>query len=93
MSDEVRTRVVGVSYGELDRAPVVVLKGAGEQAKAVLADARGSNAAPIVQDAHLVSALYRVPVDSPVARELFPVMAALIIHVMRVDQAREDTQS
>jgi hypothetical protein len=40
-----------------------------------------------------VNALYRTPVDAPIGRELFPVMAALIAHVMKIDQAQETTDT
>ena len=51
--------------------------------------AAGSRAeVPIVRDPALVQALYRVPMDTPVSRELFPVMAALIVHVLNVDSVQ-----
>ena len=47
-----------------------------------------------VCDPALLQALYRVPMDAPVSRELFPVMAALIAHVLSVDgkQTGENAQ-
>lgn len=76
-------RVVGIAY-EMDAgAPRVILKGTGKEAEAVLAHADDS--VHVVKDAKLVRDLYRVPIDAPIGRELFPVMAALLVHVMRVD--------
>jgi type III secretion system FlhB-like substrate exporter len=89
MSDNDTPKVVGVSYRAADSVPVVMLKGSGEQAQAVLDGARAGDTVPIVKDPQLVNALYRVPMDTPIGRELFPVMAALIAHVMRIDQAQE----
>ncbi len=79
-------RVVGVRY-EMngDVAPVVVVKGAGEAAEAVLAEAGRCEDLPIVHDPGLVEQLYRVPVDASIGKELFPVMAALLAHVLFVD--------
>jgi type III secretion system FlhB-like substrate exporter len=80
-------RVVGVSYEAGDLAPVVVLKSAGVGAQAVLDTAqRSGDAPPIVRDAALVDQLYRIPIDGDVGRELFPVMATLLAHVLQLDR-------
>ncbi len=86
-----RKRVVGVSYTEGGQAPVVVVKGAGEAAEAVLNQAREQNDLSIVRDPELVAQLYRVPVDSAIGRDLFPVMAALLAHVLLVDKNRQES--
>lgn len=81
-------KVVGLSV-DLDAgtAPTVVLKSAGADADAIVyAGAR--EGVPVVRDAGLVQALYRVPIDAPIGRELFPVMAALIAHVLSVDSSQ-----
>jgi type III secretion system FlhB-like substrate exporter len=89
MGDELQ-RVVGVSYELGDLAPVVVLKSAGAGAAAVLDTAkRAADAPPIVRDAALVDQLYRIPIDGDVGRELFPVMATLLAHVVTVDKHLE----
>jgi type III secretion system FlhB-like substrate exporter len=80
-------RVVGVSYENGEFAPVVVLKGGGDVAHAVLEDARRlPDSPPVVRDAALVDQLYRIPVDGNVGRELFPVMATLLAHVIQLDR-------
>ena len=78
-------KVIGLSF-DVDAAsvPTVVLKGSGEAAAAVVADALQAANIPVVKDPALLQALYRVPVDHPIGRELFPVMAALIAHVLSV---------
>jgi type III secretion system FlhB-like substrate exporter len=87
MSDDKLQRVVGVSYELGDLAPVVVLKSAGASAEAVLdAAKRLPDAPPIVRDAALVDQLYRIPIDGDVGRELFPVMATLLAHVVQLDR-------
>lgn len=82
-------KVVGVSYEiEGTAAPIVMLKGAGPEAQAVLDQARQIGDIPIVKDPDLVRELYRVPMDSPIGRELFPVMATLLAHVIQIDRTR-----
>jgi len=85
--DDKLQRVVGVSYELGDLAPIVVLKGAGIGAQAVLDEAKRSpDAPPIVRDAALVDQLYRIPIDASVGRELFPVLATLLAHVVQLDR-------
>jgi len=84
-------RVVGVSYELGDLAPIVVLKSAGAGAQAVLDAARQStDAPPIVRDSALVDQLYRIPIDASVGRELFPVLATLLAHVVQLDRHMQD---
>lgn len=85
-------RVVGVSYGPDDAAPIVVLKGAGAEAQALVAQARQQGDIPIVQSPDLAERLYRTPIDAAIDRELFPVMAALLAHVLRADQLLREKQ-
>jgi type III secretion system FlhB-like substrate exporter len=87
-------KVVGVSFDiESGAVPTVVLKSAGADVAAIL-QAGDRSDVPIVKDPALLQALYRVPMDAPVSRELFPVMAALIAHVLSVDgrQTGENAQ-
>ncbi len=42
---------------------------------------------PNVRDPEWVEQLYRLPVDASVGKELFPVMATLLAHVLFVDAA------
>lgn len=87
MSDDTLQRVVGVSYEAGDMAPTVVLKSAGVGAAAVLdAARRSSEPPPVVRDTALVDQLYRIPIDAPIGRELFPVMATLLAHVVQLDR-------
>ena len=94
MTEQDLQRVVGVSYELGEMAPTVVLKGAGVGAAAVLdAARRSSEAPPVVRDAALVDQLYRIPIDAPVGRELFPVLATLLAHVVQLDRHMQDQQS
>jgi type III secretion system FlhB-like substrate exporter len=80
-----KRRVIGISHSDDGAAPRVVVKGAGEAAAAVLERARSQTDTPIVRDPALVDQLYRVPIDTAIGKDLFPVMAALLIHVLSVD--------
>ena len=85
-------RVIGIGFNLEDPAPTVMLKGSGEQVDPILSAARGANI-PIVHNAGLAEQLYRVPIDAPIGRELFPVMAVLLAQVLDLDQltATEDS--
>jgi len=91
-------RVVGLRYEPDDGAlPQVVLKGAGPLAEELLARriGLGTRSPPVVKDAALVDALYRLPVDGAIGPELFEAVAALLVHVFAVEakvrQARDAT--
>ncbi len=91
MTDPKLQRVVGVSYELGQIAPTVVLKSAGCGAEAVLDAARRTVDGPaVVRDAGLVDQLYRIPIDAPIGRELFPVMATLLAHLVTVDRQFSD---
>lgn len=79
-------RAVGVAYGVGGPLPAVVVKAAGNDANAVVNAAEAADI-PIVRDERLVEQLYRLPLDAPIGRELFPVMAALIAHVLIADRS------
>lgn len=79
-------RVVGVSYEPGEPAPRVIVKGSGAAADAVLEQAARRDDVPVVRDPALVDQLYRVPIDATIGKELFPVMAALLAHVLQLDQ-------
>jgi type III secretion system FlhB-like substrate exporter len=87
-------RVVGVSYEFGQMAPTIVLKSAGAGAEAVLGAVRHtSDAPPVVRDAALVDQLYRIPIDAPIGRELFPVMATLLAHLVQLDRHMQEKLS
>ena len=56
---------------------------------------RGAQATrpPVVRDAALVDQLYRIPIDAPIGRELFPVMATLLAHLVQVDRHMQEKLS
>ena len=80
-------KVVGVSFDAQGHSvPSVVVKGAGADSAELIRAAERAEI-PVVHDPALVQALYRVPMDAPIGRELFPVMAALIVHILNVDSS------
>jgi type III secretion system FlhB-like substrate exporter len=83
-------RIVGLSIDPDEAGPVVVVKGAGAAADAVMEAARERGDLPVVRDAALVDQLYRVPVDAAVGRELFPAMAVLLAHVLLADRKAKE---
>jgi type III secretion system FlhB-like substrate exporter len=85
-------RVVGVSYEAGDAAPLVMLKAAGADADALLSQASRRDDLPVVRDPALLNQLYRVPMDQPIGRELFPIMAVLLAHVLRLDRQSQEEQ-
>jgi type III secretion system FlhB-like substrate exporter len=86
------SKVVGVSYAPASGAPTVILKGAGTDADSLLAQARRRDDLPVVHAPALTEQLYRTPLDAPVAKELFPVMAALLAHVLHTDRLNSESR-
>jgi len=84
-----KSHVVGVSYGPDENTPTIILKGAGTDAEAILAAAKRHDT-PVVRAPELARHLYRSPIDTPVSKELFPVMALLLAHVMQADRAQKE---
>jgi flagellar biosynthesis protein len=91
MTQQPTNKVVGVSFDESQAAPTVILKGSGAEADALVAQARASGDIAIVKDPQLVRQLYRVPLDEPIGRELFPVMAALLAHIIQLDRQQAES--
>ena len=83
-------RVVGIQFTEESLVPIVMLKAAGEQADKVIADAKHLNHKPVVASAQLANQLYRIPMDQAVTPDLFPLMAALLAHVIQVDKTLQE---
>jgi len=93
MSGETKSgpqRVVGIQFTEESLVPIVMLKASGEQADRVVADAKRLNDKPVVASAQLVNQLYRIPMDQAVTPDLFPLMAALLAHVIQVDKTLQE---
>lgn len=86
----VRNRVVGVKLTEDSLVPVVIVKAAGEHADELLREAQAKGDVPVIRSPALTSKLYRIPIDHAVTPDLFPMMAALLAHVIQVDKHRKN---
>ena len=81
--------LVGLRYEPARGLPSVVLKANGERAEAILARRPALTSAPVVRDAELARALYRLPIDAPIRRELFTAVAAVLVHVFSIEATLE----
>jgi flagellar biosynthesis protein FlhB len=79
-------KVVGIGFGPDASVPSVVLKASGADAESVLARAQSEVQVPTVHMPELADRLYRRAIDAPIDKELFPVMAALLVQVMKSDR-------
>jgi type III secretion system FlhB-like substrate exporter len=52
--------------------------------------ARDQEDLPVAHDTTMVNQLYRLPIDTALGKELFPVMAVLLAHVLRVDRKTKE---
>ncbi len=79
-------RVVGLSCQSKDTAPVVVLRGAGLTADAILdSGAARTRRLPVVRNEQLLDQLFRAPLDAPIDPSLYELVAILLVHVFSVD--------
>lgn len=83
-------RVVGVKLTEDSLVPMVIVKAVGGSADQLLKKAQLNGEVPIVHSPELTSKLYRIPIDHAVTPDLFPMMAALLAHVIHVDEHRKN---
>lgn len=98
MKDEVQPtglskRAVALKYipGETD-APVVVAKGRGKVAEAILEKAK-ENGVPVQEDAALVEVLSKLDLDEQIPAELYQLVAEILTYIYRADRmasAQED---
>ncbi|MCH2172752.1 EscU/YscU/HrcU family type III secretion system export apparatus switch protein [Myxococcota bacterium] len=80
-------RLVGLSYEPGEGPPKVMLKASERHAEEILRIRRqgGTEGPALVKNPELVQALYRLPIDAPIGRDLFSVVAAVLVHVFAVD--------
>lgn len=79
-------KAVALKYEPGDRvAPVVVAKGRGKIAEAIM-DKAAENGVPIQQDASLVEVLSKLDIDQEIPSELYTLVAEILSFVYRSDQ-------
>ncbi|MES1190176.1 MAG: EscU/YscU/HrcU family type III secretion system export apparatus switch protein [Steroidobacter sp.] len=81
-----QSKVVGIQFAEDTLVPIVMLKASGEQAAQLLSQAKSADNKPVISSPELAAQLYRIPMDQAVTPDLFPLMAALLAHVIQVDK-------
>jgi flagellar biosynthesis protein len=86
----VRKEAVALSYHpERDKAPIVVAKGKGKIADAILEKAKAHDI-PIQEDRTLVSLLGQLQINETIPEQLFEAVAEVFAFVYRLDRQVED---
>lgn len=94
--DLISKKAVALKYvpGESE-APVVVAKGRGKVAEAILDKAR-ENGVPVQEDAALVEVLSKLDLDEQIPSELYQLVAEVLSYIYRADRlasGREEEES
>lgn len=94
--DLLSKKAVALKYvpGESE-APVVVAKGRGKVAEAILDKAK-ENGVPVQEDAALVEVLSKLDLDEQIPSELYQLVAEVLTYVYRADRlasGRSDNES
>ncbi len=80
-------RVVGIKYKkEKGEIPRVIVKGSGAQADKIIEKGRKLSPKKVIQDEQLLRQVYKLPVDAEIGRELFELVAILLIHIYSIDE-------
>ncbi|MES9938931.1 MAG: EscU/YscU/HrcU family type III secretion system export apparatus switch protein [Candidatus Thiodiazotropha sp. 6PLUC2] len=90
MSDNEAKKVVGLKYDAGQGLPRVILKGSGKLADEIVAAGKSLGSPPLVKDERLIDALYSLPIDGEIGRELFELAAALLVHVFAIDEKSKE---
>jgi flagellar biosynthesis protein len=86
MTNEKRTKVVGLAYSRREELPKVVVKGCGEMAERLLRERDWLHGPAVVEDPKLAEQLWRLPVDGEIGPELFQLVAILLTHVFAIEE-------
>lgn len=84
--DQLSKKAVALKYvpGETE-APVVVAKGRGKVAEAILDKAK-ENGVPVQEDAALVEVLSKLDLDEQIPAELYQLVAEVLTYIYRADR-------
>lgn len=89
VEDTKRKKIVGLKYNQGEGLPKLILKGAGPQVDKII-EARDALYGPIiVKDEKLLQQLYQLPIDAEIGKELFDLVAVLLVHVFAVEGKRK----
>lgn len=89
VDDETKTdlkKVVGLHYKPGEGLPKVIVKGSGEQAEKILEKQKTLRSPLVVKDKELLQQLYRLPMDAEIGKELFELVALLLVHVYSIEE-------
>jgi type III secretion system FlhB-like substrate exporter len=78
-------KVVALQYEEGEGVPRVIMKAIGTEAEAALRMNRAGGGVRVVRDKALADQLYRLPIDGEIGRELYGVVARLLVHIFAVE--------
>lgn len=83
-------RVVGLQYKKGNGLPRVIVKGQGYFADEILKQRNQAAGPPLVKDEKLLQQLYKLPVDSEIGRDLFELVAVLLVHVYGIEEKMKE---
>ena len=78
-------KVVALQYEEGDGVPRVTMKAIGTEAELALKMNRSGGGVRVVRDKALADQLYRLPIEGEIGRELYGVVARLLVHIFAVE--------
>ena len=83
-------KVVGLQYKKGEGLPKVILKGQGHVADEIIKRRNINNPPPLVEDKKLVQQLYKLPIDGEITRDLFELVAILLVHIYSVEEKMKE---
>lgn len=83
-------KIVGLQYKKGEGLPKVIVKGQGYIADEIIKRRSISNPPPLVRDKHLAQQLYKLPIDGEITRDLFELVAILLVHVYSVEEKMKE---
>lgn len=87
--DDVK-KVVGLQYKQGEGLPKVIIKGQGYMADEIIKRRNISNPPPLVKDEKLVHQLYKLPIDGEITRDLYGLVALLLVHIYSIEEKMKE---
>lgn len=89
MSKSIR-KVVGLQYEPGEGLPTVILKGSGAVVEEVLRRRDPIYGPEVLKNPELVEKLFALPIDAEIRPDLYHLVAAVFVHLYRLDKQMED---
>jgi len=83
-------KIVGLQYKKGQGLPKVLVKGQGYIADEILKQRNLVNPPPLIKDEKLVQQLYKLPIDGEITKDLFEVVALLLVHVYSIEEKMQE---